>query len=133
MLTSTAENLTTPFFQGLNFNTKYIAVYSNSPLERVKTISDATGYTYFPVIDNDDRRELKGVITRSQILDFRAVEGIRVEDLLRDKKPPIRAYINEPSKQVLNRMLRNNLTRLPVVNTKNQLKGVITLKNLSKI
>lgn len=117
---------------------KYVAIYAHSPLSRVLAISDATNYEYFPVIDDDKRRELRGVVTRPQILGYRTGapadwEHIRISEILMEKKPPIRAYINEPSKEVLKRMLRNNLTRLPVVNARNQLKGVIALKDLSEI
>ena len=116
---------------------KYVAIYTSSPISRVLAISNATNYKYFPVIDNDERRELRGVVTRSQVLGYRTVnrdwENIPIRELLMEKKPPIRAYVNEPSKEVLKRMLRNNRTRLPVVNASNQLKGVIALKNLSEI
>ena len=116
---------------------KYVAIYVYSPLSRVLAISDATNYEYFPVIDSDERGELRGVVTRSQILGYRTEntnwENIPIREILMEKKPPMRAYINEPSKEVLKRMLRNNLTRLPVVNTRNQLKGVIALKDLSEI
>jgi CBS domain-containing protein len=118
--------------------TEYIAIYYLSPISRVLKISDLVGYEYFPVIDNDHRRELKGVVTSSKIRDFLAknpdYRDSNIEIILTalENEPAMRAYMNEPSEHVLERMLKNNLTRLPVVNDRNQLQGVISLKNLSK-
>lgn len=116
---------------------KHIAVYSDSPLSRVNIISEATDYKYFPVIDDDKRRELKGIVTYYQVLDYkmknRTWRDRRVKDILAGTKPAVRAYVNESTKEVLKRMLKNNLTKLPVVDARNRLRGVITLKDLSGV
>jgi len=133
------ENLSQSDLNRINVGgiSKYVAVYEISPLSRVLNISRITRSEYFPVIDNDETRELKGVITLSEILDYmkrgKSWVDATVDRVLSSKKPAERALINETSKEVLLRMLKNNLTRLPVVDARNRLKGVITLKDLSDV
>lgn len=133
------ENLSQSDLNRINVSeiSKYVAVYEISPLSRVLNISRITRSKYFPVIDNDETRELKGVITLSEILDYmkrgEAWVDATVDRVLSSKKPAERAFINETSKEVLLRMLKNDLTRLPVVDARNRLKGVITLKDLSDV
>lgn len=116
---------------------KYIAVYTKSPISRVLLISEATNYKYFPVINDDERMELIGLVTYSQVLDYKMRnenwKDLRIENMLARKKPATRVYINESTKEALKRMLKNNLTKLPVVDARNRLKGVITLKDLSEV
>lgn len=116
---------------------KYIAVYTHSPISRVLAISNATDYEYFPVIDNDRRRELRGVVTYSQLMDYKTTndnwEDMNIGNILAGKKSVTRVHINESTKKVLTRMLRGNFTRLPVVDARNRLKGVIALEDLAGI
>ena len=115
---------------------EYVAVYPESPLERVLAIAKITGCRYFPVIEKTTG-ELRGIVTYSQIikhLQKTKQVGQSVKDILTQKsRPPVRAFVFEPAKNVLDRMMEYNLTKIPIVNERNQLVGVIKLRDLRKL
>jgi chloride channel protein, CIC family len=85
------------------------------------------GQHLYPLVDS--KRRIQGVITRKELR--------RIAESYPDESPlggavrePVVAYADEPLRAVVFRMAETGLTRLPVVDDRGQLAGMISLRDL---
>ena len=115
----------------------------DAPMDNVFSILD--GRTHVWVVDNLDKKELLGVITQHDVLQILApprhyynvfslpktylhdTKG-KAEDIM--TLNPIMCHANDKIVDVLQKMIRHRVRRLPVVTKDNRLLGEITLSHL---
>lgn len=130
---------------------KVIAVTENETIEKLFKLMDKSGILGVPVVDN--KRHVIGIITETDLIEHfttlkepRSVnllgsivylENIEafnknlkehcaelVKDLM--TSPVVTAKEEDTLLAIINRMSEHNLSRLPVVNRKNELTGIVT-------
>ncbi len=115
----------------------------DSPVDNVLSILDGRAHVW--VVDNLDKKELLGVITQHDVLQILApprtyynvftlpktyphdIKG-KAEDIM--TLNPIICHSNDKIVDVLQKMIRHRVRRLPVVTKDNKLLGEITLGHL---
>ena len=118
-------------------------VVKDTPIINVLSILDGRSHVW--VVKNSENKELKGVITRQDVLEILApprtsysmfsvqhykVRGTKsiAEDVM--NKNPITARCDEKIVEVLQKMMKHRIRRLPVVDKNNKIIGEITLQHL---
>lgn len=118
-------------------------IEKDSPMENVLSILDGRGHVW--VVDNLNNKELLGVITQHDVLQVLAPSRTyynvftltktyphntkgKAEDVM--TLSPIICHASERIIDVLQKMIRHRVRRLPVVTKDNILLGEITLRHL---
>ena len=118
-------------------------VDKDTPIVNVLSILDGRSHVW--VVYNSDNKELAGVITRHDVLEILApprtsysmfsvprykVRGIKskAEDVM--NKDPITSRCDEKIVEVLQKMMKHRIRRLPVVDKDKKIIGEITLQHL---
>jgi len=118
-------------------------VDKDAPIINVLSILDGRSHVW--VVNNPKNKELTGVVTRQDVLEIlappktsysmfsvpryklRGTEG-KVEDVM--NKDPITARCDEKIVEVLQRMIKHRIRRLPVIDKNKKILGEITLQHL---
>ena len=118
-------------------------VDKETPILNVLSILDGRSHVW--VVKSADKKELTGVITRQDVLEilapprtsyrmfsipqykFHGTSG-KAEDVM--NKDPITATCDEKIVDVLQKMIKHHIRRLPVITKENMLLGEITLQHL---
>jgi len=118
-------------------------VNKDAPIDHVLSILDGRSHVW--VVDDSKNKELKGVITRQDVLEilapprssynmfsvtrykFHGTKG-KAEDVM--NRDPITSRCNEKIVDVLQKMIKHRIRRLPVVDKDNKILGEITLQHL---
>jgi len=111
----------------------------------IDVLSILDGRSHVWVVDNSDNKELSGVITRQDVLEIlapprtsysmfsvpknkiRCIKG-KAEDVM--NKEPITSRCDEKIVDVLQKMMKHRIRRLPVVTKDKKIIGEITLRHL---
>jgi len=118
-------------------------VNKDAPIDQVLSILDGRSHVW--VVDDSKNKELKGVITRQDVLEILApprssynmfsvtrykLHGTKgkAEDVM--NRDPITSRCNEKIVDVLQKMIKHRIRRLPVVDKDNKILGEITLQHL---
>ena len=118
-------------------------VNRDSPIIDVLSILDGRSHVW--IVDNSENKELVGVITRQDVLEILApprtsynmfslpkykphsIKG-KAEDVM--NKYPITSRCDEKIIDVLQKMIKHRIRRLPVINKDKKILGEITLQHL---
>ena len=118
-------------------------VDKDAPIINVLSILDGRSHVW--VVNNSKNKELTGVVTRQDVLEilappktsysmfsvprykYRGTEG-KVEDVI--NKDPITARCDEKIVEVLQKMIKHRIRRLPVIDKDKKILGEITLQHL---
>ena len=103
------------------------------PMEKVSTaeimmIKNKIGC--LPVV-KPNSNDLIGILTHRDIQLSRSAIGthaFHVDDLY--SKNPVIANLNEPFPKIVQKMLENDIERIPIVNGNNQIKGIIVASDI---
>ncbi|TXT64090.1 MAG: hypothetical protein BAJALOKI3v1_260027 [Promethearchaeota archaeon] len=85
-----------------------------------------------PVVSSRDEKQLLGIITQRDIRLAKFAMSIESQTLVRDlmTSEPYVAKKTDTLKNILKKMFRFNIERLPVVNEQNQLVGLVLERNI---
>lgn len=115
----------------------------DTPIINVLSILDGRSHVW--IVKNTEKKELAGVITRQDVLEilapprtsyrmfsvppykYHGTKG-KAEDVM--NKDPITAKCDERIVDVLQKMIKHRIRRLPVVTKDNKIMGEITLQHL---
>ncbi len=106
--------------------TNPVTVSPNDSLEKIFELRNTHQFSSFPVIANG---KLVGLVTNRD-LKFEKSNNKKVKDIMTKKLITVNKEVNiEKAKQILH---EHKIEKLPIVNSKNQLKGLITTADIEK-
>ena len=105
-----------------------ITAKANSTVQEINNITEKYGISGVPIVDKD---KLIGIVTNR---DLRFVENIntKVTSIMTPKEKLVTVSENYSKKQVIQLLRANRIEKILIVNKKNQLKGMITFKDIQK-
>jgi len=105
-----------------------ITASAKSTVQEINNITEKYGISGVPIVDND---KLIGIVTNR---DLRFVENIntKVTSIMTPKEKLVTVNENYSKKQVIQLLRTNRIEKIVIVNKKNQLKGMITFKDIQK-
>ena len=105
-----------------------ITASAKSTVQEINNITEKYGISGVPIVDND---KLIGIVTNR---DLRFVENIKtkVTSIMTPKEKLVTVSENYSKKQVIQLLRANRIEKILIVNKKNQLKGMITFKDIQK-
>ena len=105
-----------------------ITASAKSTVQEINNITEKYGISGVPIVDND---KLIGIVTNR---DLRFVENIntKVTSIMTPKEKLVTVNENYSKKQVIQLLRTNRIEKILIVNKKNQLKGMITFKDIQK-
>ena len=97
-------------------------------MQEINNITEKYGISGVPIVDKD---KLIGIVTNR---DLRFVENIntKVTSIMTPKEKLVTVNENYSKKQVIQLLRTNRIEKILIVNKKNQLKGMITFKDIQK-
>ena len=105
-----------------------ITASAKSTVQEINNITEKYGISGVPIVDKDN---LIGIVTNR---DLRFVENIntKVTSIMTPKERLVTVSENYSKKQVIQLLRTNRIEKILIVNKKNQLKGMITFKDIQK-
>ncbi len=105
-----------------------ITASAESTVQEINNITEKYGISGVPIVDKD---RLIGIVTNR---DLRFVENIntKVTSIMTPKEKLVTVNENYSKKQVIQLLRTNRIEKILIVNKKNQLKGMITFKDIQK-
>ena len=105
-----------------------ITASAKSTVQEINNITEKYGISGVPIVDKD---KLIGIVTNR---DLRFVENIntKVTSIMTPKENLVTVGENYSKKQVIQLLRTNRIEKVLIVNKKNQLKGMITFKDIQK-
>ena len=105
-----------------------ITASAESTVQEINNITEKYGISGVPIVDKD---KLIGIVTNR---DLRFVENIntKVTSIMTPKEKLVTVNENYSKKQVIQLLRTNRIEKILIVNKKNQLKGMITFKDIQK-
>ena len=105
-----------------------ITASAQSTVKEINNITEKYGISGVPIVDKD---KLIGIVTNR---DLRFVENIntKVTSIMTPKEKLVTVNENYSKKRVIQLLRTNRIEKILIVNKKNQLKGMITFKDIQK-
>ena len=105
-----------------------ITASAKSTVREINNITEKYGISGVPIVDKD---RLIGIVTNR---DLRFVENIntKVTSIMTPKEKLVTVNENYSKKRVIQLLRTNRIEKILIVNKKNQLKGMITFKDIQK-
>ena len=105
-----------------------ITASAKSTVQEINNITEKYGISGVPIVDQD---KLIGIVTNR---DLRFVENIntKVTSIMTPKEKLVTVNENYSKKRVIQLLRANRIEKILIVNKKNQLKGMITFKDIQK-
>ena len=105
-----------------------ITASAESTVQEINNITEKYGISGVPIVDKD---KLIGIVTNR---DLRFVENIntKVTSIMTPKEKLVTVNENYSKKRVIQLLRTNRIEKILIVNKKNQLKGMITFKDIQK-
>ena len=105
-----------------------ITASAESTVQEINNITEKYGISGVPIVDKDN---LIGIVTNR---DLRFVENIntKVTSIMTPKEKLVTVNENYSKKRVIQLLRTNRIEKILIVNKKNQLKGMITFKDIQK-
>ena len=105
-----------------------ITASANSTVSEINKITEKYGISGVPIVDQD---QVIGIVTNR---DLRFVENIntKVKSIMTPKEKLVCVNEKYNKKQVIELLRKNRIEKVLIINKKNQLKGMITFKDIQK-